>query len=81
MFFTQLLESMGVKNEYSILVQVDNVGAIFMSNNVMTTCHTSHLDIHYKCINEYAEDRIIKINLARIKTKIVTTWKTNWVEN
>ena len=44
----QLLESMGTKVSYPIIAQVDDVGAIFMSNNIMTTSHNEHVDIRYK---------------------------------
>ena len=37
MFVAQLLESMQIVSKYSVTVRVDNVGAIFMANNI-TTC-------------------------------------------
>ena len=32
-----------------------------MACNITTTCHTKHVDIRYKYVNEYAEDRVVKI--------------------
>ena len=32
-----------------------------MASNIMTTGHTKHVDIWYKCVNEYVEDGIVKI--------------------
>ena len=42
----QLVESMGVKVVYLIIVQVKNSEVIFMSNNITTSSHTNHIDIH-----------------------------------
>ena len=32
-----------------------------MSSNITTTCHTKHVDIRYKYVNEYVEDGVVKI--------------------
>ena len=61
MFVAQLLESMQIMVKYPVMVRVDNVGAIFMASNIMTTSHTKHVDIQYKYVNEYVEDGIVKI--------------------
>ena len=61
MFVLQLLESMGINVKLPITVRVDNVGAIFMSQNITTTNRTKHVDIRTKYVNEYCEDGILKI--------------------
>ena len=61
MFVLQLLESMKSQVKLPITVRVDNVGAIFMANNVSTTSHTKHTDIHTKYVNEVVEDGICKM--------------------
>ena len=61
MFVAQLLESIQISIEYSVMVRVDNVSAIFMASNIMTISHTKHVDIWYKYVNEYVEDGIVKI--------------------
>ena len=43
------------------MVKVDNVDVIFMARNFATTCHTKHVNIWYKYVNEYVEDGIVKI--------------------
>ena len=45
MSVAQLLESMHIVVKYPVIVRVDNVGAIFMTSNIMTTSHTKHVDI------------------------------------
>ena len=47
------------------MVRVDNVGAIFMASNITTTCHTKHVDIRYKYVNEYVEDGVVKIGFVK----------------
>ena len=52
MFAVQLLGTMKIAVKYPVTVRVDNMGAIFMASNIMTTCHTKHVDIRYKYVNE-----------------------------
>ena len=61
MLVVQLLGSMKIVIKYPVMVRVDNVGAIFMASNVITTCHTKHVDIRYKYVNEYVEANVVKI--------------------
>ena len=55
-FVVQLLGSMKISVKHPVMVRMDNVGAIFMASNIRTTCHTKHVDIRYKYVNEYVED-------------------------
>ena len=50
-----------------VIVRVDNIGAIFMSNNITTTSRSKHVDVRTKYINEYVEDGILKIIFVRSK--------------
>ena len=61
MFVIQLLRSMKILVKCPVTVRVDNEGAISMASNIFTTCHTKHVDIRYKNVNEYVKDRIVKI--------------------
>ncbi len=67
MFVSQLLTSMKIHVQSPIIVQVDNIGAIFMAQNVTTTSRTKHVDIRYKFINEYVEDGIAKVIFVKSK--------------
>ena len=58
-FVLQLLGSMKILVKYPVMVRVDNIGAIFMANNIMTTSHTKHMDTRYKYVNEYVDDGIV----------------------
>ena len=60
-FVAQLLESMKIEVKYPITVRADNIGAIFMASNIMTTSLTKHVDIRYKYVNEFVEAGIVKV--------------------
>ena len=75
----QLMQTMNVEVELPITVHVDNVGAIWLSNNRTTSDRTKHIDIRTSFVREYQEDgkTIIKFvksedNEADIFTKNTT---------
>ena len=39
--------------------------AIFMASIITTTCHTKHMDIMCKYVNENVEDRVVTIGFAK----------------
>jgi hypothetical protein len=45
MFVKQVLETMAIKLNLSILMKVDNVGAIYLSKNHSLSQQTNHIDI------------------------------------
>ena len=55
-FIYQLLQSIGVHVKLPIVVCVDNVGAIFMSENTSTSRRTKHVDIHYRYVKWSSTD-------------------------
>ena len=60
-FLKQLVEYMGIKIRYPIIVRVDNVGAIYIANNYTTSQRTKHIDVRTHFVREFIEDGIIKI--------------------
>ena len=75
-FIVQLLQTMNIEVELPITVHLDNVGAIWLSNNRTTSDITKHIDIRTSFVKEYQEDgkNIIKFvkseeNEADIFTK------------
>ena len=66
-FVVQILESIGIKVQMPIVVCVDNVGAIFMSENVSATSRTKHVDARYHYVREFVEDGFIKIVFVKSK--------------
>ena len=55
------MQSIGIEVKLTIIVQVDNVGAIFMAENLTTSQRTKHVDIHYHFVREFVEDGFIRI--------------------
>ena len=77
-FIVKLPQKMNIEVELPITVHVDNVGAIWLSNNRTTGDRTKHIDIRTSFVKEYQEDgKIIKFvksedNEADIFTKNTT---------
>ena len=64
-FVYQLLQSIGIEIELPITVRVDNIGAIFMSENTSTSGQTKHVDVRYRYVNEMVLDGFLKIKFCR----------------
>ena len=64
-FVLNICESINIDVELPVTVHVDNIGDIFMSNNVTTTSGTRHVDIRTKFVKEYQVDGKIKIIFVR----------------
>ena len=66
-FIVQLLQTMDIEVELPITVHVDNVGAIWLSNNRTTSDRTKHIDIRTSFVKEYQEDG--KIIIKSVKSE------------
>ena len=64
-FIVQLLQTMNITLELPIAVHVDNVGAIWLSNNRNAGDRTKHIDIRTSFVNEYQEDGEIIIKIVK----------------
>jgi hypothetical protein len=62
------LEAVGITVQTPVMVKVDNVGAIFMAENVSATNHTKHINTQYHFVHEFVEDGMIKILFTKSKT-------------
>jgi hypothetical protein len=60
-FIVMVLESLGIQVTTPIIVKVDNVGAIFMAENVSATSRTKHIDTRYHFVREFVEEGFIKV--------------------
>ena len=79
-FIVQLLQTMNIELELPITVHVDNVGAIWLSNNHTTSDRTKHIDIRTSFVKEYQEDGKIIIKFVKSeenKADIFTKNTTN----
>ena len=64
-FIVQLLQTMNITVELPITVHMDNVGAIWLSNNRNTGDRTKHIDIRASFVKEYQEDGKIIIKFVK----------------
>jgi hypothetical protein len=56
-----VLESLGVRVQIPVTVLVDNIGAIFMAENVSATSRTKHIDTRYHFVCEFVEEGFIQV--------------------
>ena len=65
-FIAQLLLFMGIPLKLPVEVWVDNVGAIFMSENKTSSSRTRHMDTRWWYVNQLQEeDKLIKVGFVR----------------
>jgi hypothetical protein len=60
-FIVQILLFLGIPVELPIIVQVDNIGAIFMSENLTSSARTRHMDTRFHFVNDFQSDGLIKL--------------------
>jgi len=76
-FMAQVMMSMGIPVKFPIIVRVDNVGAIFMSENITTSQRTKHVDIWYHFVCKFMEDGFIKIIFMQTKENCTNIFTKN----
>ena len=64
-FIYQLMMTMGIETELPIIARVDNMGAIFMAENITTSNRAKHVDLRARYISEFIEAGFIKIIFVR----------------
>ena len=64
-FVYQLLMTMGIEAKLPIICRVDNMGAIFMAENINTSARAKHVDMRAKYVTEFCESGFIKIIFVR----------------
>jgi hypothetical protein len=62
---TMVLESLGTKVKTPIIVYVDNIGAIFMAENVGATSHTKRIDLVITLFASLWKRVLLKSSLLR----------------
>jgi hypothetical protein len=77
----QVLISMGIPVKLPIIVQVDNVGAIFVSENVLTSLRTKHTSRRYHFVREFVEEGLFKVIFVRSEDDISDPFTKNTPES
>ena len=60
-FVVMILKSLGITVKSPVTIKVDNMGAIYMSENSTTNSRTRHVDTRYHYVREKVEDGEIEI--------------------
>ena len=69
-FVIQILEFLGIEVEKPVEVMVDNVGAIYMSQNQVSSSRTRHMDTRYHYVNDIQDDGVIKVKFVRSEDNV-----------
>ena len=64
-FVYQVLVSLGIKVKLPIIVRVDNLGAIFMSENISVSQRTKHVDVRFRFVQQFTMEGFIKVIFVR----------------
>ena len=65
LFVHGVMKFLGMDQELPMIVNVDNVGAIYLSQSATTSNRTKHIDVRYHFVREFIEDGIVKIVFVR----------------
>jgi len=76
-FIIQVLLSIGIPVKFPVIVHIDNIGAIFLAENVTTSQQTKHIDICYHFVREFVEDGFIKIIFVQIADNTADVFTKN----
>jgi hypothetical protein len=69
-FVAQILLFLGIDLELPVQVWIDNVGAIFMSENQTSSTRTRHMDCRWWFVSDMQEQGLIKIDFVKTKDNI-----------
>jgi hypothetical protein len=66
-FVYELLTLMGIKVKLPIICRVDNIGAIFMAENITATPKSKHINTQAKFVTQFIQDGFLKIIFVKTK--------------
>lgn len=76
-FISQVLESLEIEYRKPIRVHVDNVGAIFLSENRNLGERTKHVDIKYHYIREQIDVGLIEVKFVKSEENLADLFIKN----
>ena len=76
-FVYMVLQMLQIEVKLPIVVRVDNIGAIFMAENVTTSNRTKHVDVRFRFVNEFVTDGFIDIIFVKTKENIADIFTKN----
>ena len=72
LFIAQIMRFVGMTVKYPLIVNVDNIGAIFVTENSVGR-RTRHIDTRYHFVQEYVEEGVVKIIFVRTENNRADT--------
>jgi hypothetical protein len=72
-----LLQAIGIKVAMPITIEVDNIGAIFMAENINTNSHTKHINMSFHFVCKYIEEGGIKIVFVKTEDNKADSFTKN----
>jgi hypothetical protein len=76
-FIAQILLMMDVLVQLPIVVRVDNVGAIFMSESHIMTGKMKHIDIRHNFVRQYVDEGFLKIIFVKSEDNLSDGYTKN----
>ena len=76
-FIYELLILMKINVKIPIVCRVDNVGAIFMAENVTATPKSKHIDTRAKFATQFVDDGFLKINFVKTTKNVFNMFTKN----
>jgi hypothetical protein len=76
-FVLQVLESMGIEVKTPVVVRVDNMGAIFMTENSSSGTRTRHIDTRWHFVRELVEGKVVEIVFVRSADNVADGFNKN----
>jgi hypothetical protein len=80
-FVQQLLTSMGIMLDSPIVVRVDNIGTIFMGENISISQRTKHVDVRANFVTEMIVEGIFKVIFVRSENNDADIFTKNLVKD
>ena len=65
LYIARMTEFLDNEMNYPIIVNVDNIGAIYLATTAKTGNRTKHIDTRYHSVREYVEKGVLKIVFVR----------------
>ena len=56
LYVRNVLWSLDIHSGFPVMVEVDNIGAIYLANNAGSSIRTKHVDIQFHFVREYCEN-------------------------
>ena len=76
-FVMHLLTELGIKYHIPVLVNIDNVGAMFMVENINSSARIRHIDVQLKFVSEFVEKGEITAIFVRSEDNDADTFIRN----